>query len=122
MTHVTYRLTAKNRDQLRNPTLGNRVLATFLVCTGPNVFQRGVVFYVKYQFILQLEERFRYCFRYTCHFVTVVYMSVLWRESLVSLVLCAVDSLTPRCSILPVVLLELVAPLSATRIPYFTDN
>ena len=31
MTHVTCRLTAKNRDQLRNPTLGNRVLATFLL-------------------------------------------------------------------------------------------
>jgi len=28
MTHV-FRLTAKNRDQLRNPTLGNRVWATF---------------------------------------------------------------------------------------------
>ena len=25
MTHITCRLTAKNRDQLRNPTLGNRV-------------------------------------------------------------------------------------------------
>jgi len=31
MTHVTCRLTAKNWDQLRNPTLGNRVLATFLI-------------------------------------------------------------------------------------------
>jgi len=30
MTHVTCRLTAKNRDQLRNPTLGSRVWATFL--------------------------------------------------------------------------------------------
>ena len=30
MTHVTCRLTAKNRDPLRNPTLGNRVLAPFL--------------------------------------------------------------------------------------------
>ena len=30
MTHVTCRLTAKNQDQLRNPTLGNRVWATFL--------------------------------------------------------------------------------------------
>ena len=30
MTHVTCRLTAKNRDQLRNRTLGNRVWATFL--------------------------------------------------------------------------------------------
>jgi len=30
MTHVTCKLTAKNRDRLRNPTLGNRVWATFL--------------------------------------------------------------------------------------------
>ena len=30
MTHITCRLTAKNRDQLRNPTLGNRVWAAFL--------------------------------------------------------------------------------------------
>jgi len=29
MTHVTYRLTAKNRDHLRNSTLGSRVWATF---------------------------------------------------------------------------------------------
>ena len=29
MTDVTCRLTAKNRDQLRSPTLGNRVRATF---------------------------------------------------------------------------------------------
>jgi len=29
MTRVICRLTAKNRDQLRNPTLGNRVWATF---------------------------------------------------------------------------------------------
>jgi len=29
MTHVTCRLTAKNRDQLRNHTLSNRVWATF---------------------------------------------------------------------------------------------
>jgi len=29
MTHLTCRLTAKHRDQLRNPTLGNRVWATF---------------------------------------------------------------------------------------------
>jgi len=46
MTHVTCRLTAKNRDQLRNPTLGSRVWATlflsddcdqlFIVDTGSN--------------------------------------------------------------------------------------
>jgi len=33
MTHVTCRLTAKNRDQLRNSTLGNGVWATFLHIT-----------------------------------------------------------------------------------------
>ena len=35
MTHVTCRLTAKKRDQLRNPTLGNRVRATTFFCTPP---------------------------------------------------------------------------------------
>ena len=34
MTHVTCRLTAKNRDQLQNPTLGNRVRATFTFLVG----------------------------------------------------------------------------------------
>ena len=29
MAHVTCRMTAKNRDQLRNPTLGNRGWTTF---------------------------------------------------------------------------------------------
>ena len=29
MIHITCRLTAKNRDQLRKPTLGNRVWAAF---------------------------------------------------------------------------------------------
>jgi len=33
MTHVTCRLTAKNRDQLRNLTLGARVWATFTFLT-----------------------------------------------------------------------------------------
>ena len=33
MTHVTRGLTAKNRDQLRNPTLGNRVCAAFTFLT-----------------------------------------------------------------------------------------
>jgi len=31
--YVTCRLTAKNRDQLRNPTAGNRVWATFFTLT-----------------------------------------------------------------------------------------
>jgi len=38
MTHVTCRLTAKNRDQPRNPKLSNRVWATFLGGYGlPNL-------------------------------------------------------------------------------------
>ena len=37
MTHVTCILTAKNRDQLRNPMLGNRVWATFTFFTTINV-------------------------------------------------------------------------------------
>jgi len=34
MTHVTCGLTAKNRDHLRNPMLGNRVWATFLMSSS----------------------------------------------------------------------------------------
>jgi len=34
MTHVTCRLTARNRDQLRNPTLGNLVWAIFTFYTA----------------------------------------------------------------------------------------
>ena len=36
MTHVTCRLTAKNRDQLRNPTLGNRAWADLFLITSRN--------------------------------------------------------------------------------------
>jgi len=36
MTHVTSRLIAKNRDQLRNPTLRNRVWAAFLLSLRKN--------------------------------------------------------------------------------------
>ena len=42
MTHVTCRLTAKNRDQLRNPTLGNRAWATYLFVRG-GAMSRGAV-------------------------------------------------------------------------------
>jgi len=43
MTHVTCGLTAKNRDQLRNPTFGNRVLATFTLIPYKENSGRGVV-------------------------------------------------------------------------------
>jgi len=36
MTHITFRLTAKNRDQLRNPTLGSRVWATLTFYSLPS--------------------------------------------------------------------------------------
>ena len=36
MAHITSRLTAKNRDQLQNPTLGNRVWVTFTFFTVSN--------------------------------------------------------------------------------------
>ena len=39
---VTCRLTAKNRDKLRNPTLGNRVWATFAFFTYSRDAQVGV--------------------------------------------------------------------------------
>jgi len=45
MTHITCRLTAKNRDQLQNPTLGNRVWATF------------TFFYQKGKAILDFNEK-----------------------------------------------------------------
>jgi len=37
MTHVTCRLTAQNWDQLRNPTLGNRVWAIFTFFTQTHI-------------------------------------------------------------------------------------
>jgi len=47
-TGVTCRLTAKNRDQLRNPTLGNRVWATF------TLLHLSIAFNSLYCFILIL--------------------------------------------------------------------
>ena len=41
MTHVTCKLTAKNRDQLRNHTLGNGVRATFTLFIGELTFTPG---------------------------------------------------------------------------------
>ena len=46
MTHLTCRLTAKNRDQLRNPTLSNRVWVTFIFFLPEPIFETYVV-YVK---------------------------------------------------------------------------
>jgi len=48
MTHLICRLTAKNRDQLRNPTLGNRVWAylylTLLARQGTANRKRSLIF------------------------------------------------------------------------------
>ena len=43
MTHITCRLTAENRDQLRNRTLCNRVWATFTFYTEDRVNVRDRV-------------------------------------------------------------------------------
>ena len=48
MTYVTCRLTAKNRDQLRNHTLGSRVWATFTFFTL-QCFQTRTVTYLPYR-------------------------------------------------------------------------
>ena len=48
MTHVTCRLTAKNRHQLRKPTLGNRVWATLAVA---NVARRAARTTVKWKIL-----------------------------------------------------------------------
>jgi len=45
MTHVTCRLTEKNRDQLRKPTLGNRVWATFTFCRAYNILTSTAIFW-----------------------------------------------------------------------------
>jgi len=54
MTHVTCRLTAKNRDQLRNATLGNRVRAAFFrpalkLRKNANECRRCLVPYIQHQ-------------------------------------------------------------------------
>ena len=42
MTHATCRLTAKNWDELQNPTLGNRVWATFFVSKQDQTNERVI--------------------------------------------------------------------------------
>ena len=57
MTHVTCRLTAKNRDQLRNSTLGNRVWATFTFFTTVCVCARQVVLIIRSQQVTRTCRR-----------------------------------------------------------------
>jgi len=42
MNGVTCRLSTKNRDQLRNPTLGSRVWATFTFTLTPKTYKVSV--------------------------------------------------------------------------------
>ena len=51
MIHVTCRLTAKNRDQLRNPTLGSRVWATFTFTLNIAVDERLQTSEIRLRFI-----------------------------------------------------------------------
>jgi len=60
MTYVTCRLTAKHRDQLRNPTLGNRVWATFTLHLLP--------FYRRLKTVrIARKKYFVYCFNNSQH-------------------------------------------------------
>ena len=43
MTHIICMLTAKNRDQLRNPTLDNRVWATFTFLLSQELLKVTIV-------------------------------------------------------------------------------
>ena len=67
MTHVTCRLTAKNRNQLQSPTLGNQVRATFIyVCVNATIEIHGV-YYLSRSNALRSAGARRVCERrYTC--------------------------------------------------------
>jgi len=64
MTHVTCRLTAKYRDLLRNPTLGNRVRATF--------FLQSVIAFDR------LDRCFRFFCLYLCLYNAVFFVAKSW--------------------------------------------
>jgi len=55
MSHITCRLTAKNLDQLRDPTLGNQVWATFLYINCRKCYNKG--------FDSKLTRKLLYCSR-----------------------------------------------------------
>jgi len=59
MIHVTCRLTAKNRDQLRNHTLGNRVWATFTFYFFYNCLMFCGCLYSEYSCILHIGYKLR---------------------------------------------------------------
>ena len=65
MTHVTCRLTAKNRDQLRNPTLGSRVWATFtffiLLCVCSQLAGRWTPWYWT-----RAADEYKACCQWVC--------------------------------------------------------
>jgi len=52
MTYITCWLTAKNRDQLRNPTLGNRVWTTFTFFLTVDYTDLLPVFFVCVSYLL----------------------------------------------------------------------
>jgi len=63
MTRVTCRLTAKNRDQLRNPTLGSRVWATFTITrsVSKQLIRRDSNLFFKPNLISQRARTSRVC-------------------------------------------------------------
>jgi len=66
MTHVTCRLTAKNRDQLRNHTLGSRKWAIYYTCTVQLVISAVLI-----------HNAFSFIAFYSCHMLN--WLSVSFR-------------------------------------------
>jgi len=76
MTHVTCRLTAKNRDQQRNPMLCNRVWAAFTFTFRPNFWSPTKL----WDFGLRISDsfsRFLALYNYVCMYVC-MYVKIKW--------------------------------------------
>ena len=82
MTHVTRRLTARNRDQLRNPTLGNRIRATFTFFTNRESVEDKVIClvrpFVHFVFTLAYEPTMTFEFGF-CVFLTTGRQSLIFK-------------------------------------------
>jgi len=93
MTHVTCSLTAKNRDQLRNPTLGNRVCA---------IFYCDMQIYCDRHRVVEDQPRKNY----QKNIAKLLLLSVFWTEDVTSLCVQLLRTLTtgsgtapPRCPV-----------------------
>ena len=84
MIHITCRLTAKNWDQLRNPTLGNRVWATFTLFYNVAQSIGGDQLLAESSPRPWLDVGCRTRRQYTRRRVVVVYRGCTWRRRALS--------------------------------------